>query len=668
VGENRLGALLADGWYSGAPGIGPRQQFGDRPWLALQLHLRLSTGERLIVRSDGQWRWRPSWILAADPTAGESVDGRQRVADDVEEVGYPVCLDETLPPPRGAQTGPPVRATARVHPVGRAELRTAEFGERRLLYDFGQNLVGRISLRLRTARGASLLVRYAEALDADGRVAEGVTGDAYTARGDEMGEVFEPRFSLHGFQYAEVVLDGIEPAEVLEASAVVVHADLVPAATFDCDHPLLNQLQDNIAWTLRCASQFAPCAGFASGLRLGLTGPAQAVLRTAAFHHDVAAFYRDWLAALVEAQHDDGSLPAVVPPLPGVAALLRDGGGGWSDALVVCAWTLYRSYGDRRLLEAHYGGIRRFVEGLQQRFPDHVRSGARSGARLLGPGAGDGAAAGELSATAYSYYSAKLAARIAGVLGKLDDLERFDAFARAVRAAFRRRFVTPDGRLASDALTGYVLALHLGLLEDAEHRFALDLLARRVETSEGALALDPLVVPFMLQVLSDGGRADLAYRALLRISAPSWLHPVLQGATTVWDETTGARSSLALAGIGEWLFTALAGIDLDADLSDARNAYRRVRVRPQPPLGVSFPDGAPIRRVDAALDTINGRYETNWQITDSGFELALKVPCNCSAQVILPDDTRYEVVAGEHRFTMPFDAAGDGIPILLEVS
>ncbi len=302
---------------------------------------------------------------------------------------------------------------------------------------------------------------------------------------------------------------------------------------------------------------------------------------------------------------------------------------------------LYRHYGDRRVLELYFPAIKRFFAGLTDRHPNFIRSDD-SQQKTAG-------VANDLLATAWYYHSTRLAARIAGVLGNLNDLEEFEGLAASIRSAFRRRFVTPDGRVVSDSPEAYVLVCAFGMLEATEYRTAVPELLRHVESG---VYLKPTVE--ILDTLTQLGRLDLAYQVLLRATEHSQ-------ETALGDQIVGR-------GIGEWLFTAAAGMDLDRDLSERHNAYRRMRIRPRPPLGIGFPEGPPLRAVEASLETVNGRYEVAWQIDDDGFELSVRVPCNCEAKIIMPDDSVHDVVAGEHEFVMPFSEAGDGIPVLREVS
>ncbi len=601
---------------------------------------------------------------------GESVDARQRIdgwsssacADDawgfaeVQDVpDVAIC----------ASMHPPMSAQGVLEPVAAAERIDDAIRPPRWIFDFGQNLVGRVLVSIKAAAGSGIRVRYAEKLDATDDFGDQLENGAdwYTAAGIANGETFEPTFSVHGFRFVEVcgeLAEEEEPGVV----AVAINTDLDATAGFESDHPLLDRLHANIVANQRGCALDVPNAGYSVERRLPLTGEARAFLGTAAMNLDVAAFLAKWLADLADAQLPDGGFPSVVPVPPRVAALQQDGGPGWSDAFAACAWILYRHFGDRRVLERHYPALRAYVAGQAAAWPDYL---ARPGSHPME--AADSGAVASLKATALYLQSVRLAARIAGVLGNLSDFEQFDGLAQSIRSAFRNRFVTHDGLVVGDCVTSYSLALHLGLLERGERRAAFGELVAKLEDGEPPV-VDPRAAPYLLQVLTRGGRVDLAYLVLLSSRPGGWLHPVLHGATSLWDGEADS-SRLALGSIGEWLFGGLAGLDLDEDLSESSNAFRRIRIQPRPPLrdGIALAGNVPpIRRVKASLDTVHGRYESAWEITDDGFVLRVHVPSNCSALIVMPDETEHEVMAGRHEFTQDFLGDSDEIPILREIA
>jgi alpha-L-rhamnosidase len=702
-GENVFGVLLGDGWYCGFLGLSERQQYGDRPALLLQLEATLADGSRVRIVSDELWKWQRSPILYSDLMDGEGVDGRQALgawsASGYDAAGWAPVL--VLPKPidlsLDATMSPPIRIVDRLEPIGAPTVRTSALGERRLIFDFGQNLVGRVRLAVCARRGTEFRVRHAERLDAQGepytanlRTARAT--DHYTCAGSADGETFEPRFTFHGFQYVEVAGHFPEDA-VTGISAVVLSSSLAEIGEFQCDHPLVNQLQSNIVWSQRGNFLDVPTDCPQRDERLGWTGDAQVFVRTAAFNLDAAPFFAKWLRDIADAQFGGGTVPPVAPLPPALRALRIDGGPGWSDAIVICPWAMYRCFGDRAVLERHYEAMTAFIADIQKRYPSLVRGddAAESWQGFgdwLAPDArpgGDtrsGATPKDLIGTAFFCYSAKLLARIAGVLGNLSDLERYEELAQRVRAAFRRRFVTGDGRLVGETQTGYVLALHFGLLDPSETERAFAALVRDIEARGHHLSTGFLGTPYLLHVLTAQGRLDLAYRLLLQTSPPSWLHPVTEGATTIWERwdawtaSTGFQdpamnsfNHYAYGAVGEWLYGTLAGLELDPDLSSTRNAYRQARIYPRPPLGDAFPDGAPIRYAAAALDTVHGRYEVSWEIAAGAFRLEARIPPNCRAKVTLPNGETREVVAGRHTFAVALDhLTDDDIPVLSEIT
>jgi alpha-L-rhamnosidase len=331
------------------------------------------------------------------------------------------------------------------------------------------------------------------------------------------GEEFEPRFTFHGFQFAEISGQFAESA-IEDVTGSRSHRRCrnrrVP-----CDHPLLNQLQQHsVESTRQLRRGTTDCPQ--RDERLGWTGDAQVFVRTAAFNLDVAAFFTKWLVDLTDAQSANGTVPPLAP-IP--RSFDRgDGGPAWADAIVICPWTIYRCCGDKRLLERHYDAMKAFVDNIETRFPSLIRADA-----AIEPWQGfgdwlatDGARTGDarfgntpkdLIGTAFFYYSAKLLARIAGILGNVSDLEHYEALAQRVRAAFRRRFVTGEGRLVSETQTAYVLVLHFGLLDRNETDQAVASLVRDIEARGDHLSTGCRHA-YLLPVLTNHGRLDVAYR------------------------------------------------------------------------------------------------------------------------------------------------------------
>ena len=690
AGQNALGMLLGDGWYCGGVGLVGRQCYGDRPALLAQLCVEFASGATFEVVTDDEWSWHASDIVGSDLLDGESVDRRQHLGD-WSTPDYPAAdwLGVETPsvdaPTLSLSAAPGLRVMRELSPVSEPVRRRSGIDRESWIYDFGQNLTGRVSVHFEAPVGTLLRLRYGERLTSTGalytdNLRDAQATDYYTCAGDPSGELFEPVFTLHGFQYVEI--SGRFARDAITAiKAQVIAADLETTGEFTCDHMLINRLQDNIAWSQRSSFHSVPVDAPQRDERLAWTGSAAAFARTGAFNTDTAAFFNKWLTDLSDAQRPDGALPPVVPLPPGLDVLDVDGGAGWSDAYLICAWTQYRCFNDKQLLEQHFSNMKLLVQRMEKMSAQHIRddslhADSATFGDWLACDAGDnryadprlGATPAELIGTAFYCYSARLLARIAGVLGNLSDLERFEKLANDVRTAFRKRFVTPDGQLVSPTQTALVLSLHFGLLERTERKRALDMLVQDIKARNTHLSTGILGTPFLLPVLTAGGQLALAYELLLQTSAPSWLYPVTQGATSVWerwdswtsdngfqDSAMNSFNQTALGSVGEWLYQTVAGLDLNPDLAPEQNAYRHAHIEPHPPVGKDFPAGSPLRYAEASLATVHGRFASRWQIANERFLLEVTVPTNCSATVVLPNGRSAQVSSGTHEFEVELE-------------
>lgn len=652
-GDNDLGVLLADGWYSGDPGSGSRQQYGKRPEFIAELDISLEGGERRRLCTDSAWRWQPSWILASDPTRGERVDGTRARAVWIDGEGpeafgwYPV---ET-----GARPADEERTPAAASPVAHREApleaRLLRWREADLtaLFELPRPVLGRAKVELTAPDGGALKVRYGLSLDEAGKLAA-AGEDAYVALGEESGETFEALFSLHGFRYVELTGD-LFRQESARVSAVPIVQPLEKTATLVCDHAGVNALLDSMNAHLEQTQQSVSMAGLAVRDRLGVVADFGVRAGSLLLGLDAAPLVLRWLRDMADTQFPSGAFPAVVPPPPGEDALAAEGPAGSSDAFVEVLWQLYRHCGDRRLLRQYFPAVKQMLAGSLAQARDFIREDLDSSEEVPG----------DLVATAWLYRSARIASRLAGVLGNLSDLEDCEELASSVRSAFRRRFVTPDGRVIGDSAPSYALTLGFGLLDPTEQLRARESLIDMVELGLARGTVTALLdVPALLRVLTDQGRLDLAYRIVLEADfAPT---PELGGSDL---------GRLIGAGVHEWLHATLSGLQPSRDLSERQNAFRRVLIHPRPPLGMGtgvLVGEPPIREAEAKLTTMNGLYESRWRITDEAFEIRVLVPGNCSADVVLPDGTSHAVEAGQHVLGMAFGEAGDGIPVLREVS
>jgi alpha-L-rhamnosidase len=656
-GRNAVGAMLGDGWYRGwLAWQNNRNTWGSRTGLLLQLRIVYTDGREQVFGTDASWKGIGSGpVRTSDIYMGETYDARMEKDgwtlpgyDDHDWSAVRVAdHDKNL---LVAPVGPPVRRVEEIRPV--KVLRTPA-GE--TVYDMGQNLVGWVRLRVRGSAGTTVRMRHAEVLDRNGNF---YTANLRAAKQEVRyilkgvgEEVYEPRFSFQGFRY--VAVEGLPGEPALDAlTGIVVHSDMERTGSFETSDSLLNQLQHNIIWGQKGNFVDVPTDCPQRDERLGWTGDAQVFARTAAFNHDVAGFFGKWLADLAADQLPDGRVPHVIPN-----ALRKDrnagGSAAWSDASTIIPWTMYLVYGDARLLERQYPSMKGWVEHMRQRAGDSYlwTNGTHFGdwlayatTRSDYPGATTDK---DLIATAFYAHSTDLLRRAAVVLGKEAEAREYGALFEQVRAAFQREYVTASGRMSSNTQTAYAIALEFDLLPEGMRAAAAQRLVSDVRAFRSHLTTGFVGTPYLTHVLSRSGHTDVAYELLNQRTYPSWLYPVLQGATTIWERWDGQKpdgsfqdpgmnsfNHYAYGAIGDWLYRVVAGLELDP----AEPAYKHIVIQPSP--------GGGLTHARAALRSMYGEIAAGWELSADRLTVQVTVPPNTRATIRLPGAALAAVTEG----------------------
>ncbi len=656
-GPNAIGAILGDGWYAGHIGWRDRGVYGDRPRLFAQIEVVYEDGSIETVATNETWKTSVGPILESDLLMGESYDARKELGE-WDKAGYddrewgPVLK---LPDPGiqlVATMQPPIRVTQEVVPIDEPKVLPSWPGAD-YIFDLGQNMVGRARFRLKGKPGETIRIRYAEILDEQGKIyTANLRGaratDYYTFKSSEE-EVYEPTFTFHGFRYVE--LKGLSsPADRHSVVGIVMHSDNEEIGTFECSDPLVNQLQSNIVWGWKGNSLDVPTDCPQRDERLGWTGDAQVFVRTAAFNMNVAAFFEKFSQDLSDAQSSEGGIPAVAPNVDIVGI---DGGPAWADAAVICPWTIYLTSGDQGILEKHYESMKRFVEFLDARSKDGMRSWpGMEGFHGFGDWLSINADTSiELIGTAFFAYSADLMVKIATVLGKVDDADGFGGLRDKAKDAFQRYFVSPMGRVASETQTAYLLGLHFDLLPEHLRPAAVDSLVRDIKRRGNKLSAGFVGSPYLNHVLSKEGRDDVAFDLLNQKDWPSWLYAVTKGATTIWERWDGwthdkgfqdvgmnSFNHYAYGAIGAWLYQNVAGIDV----SESGPGYKRSVLHPTPGGGLTY--------ARASVHTPYGVLSSAWKVEGDLFEWQFTVPPNTTAEVRVPGERSHVLAPDTLKF------------------
>ena len=633
TGDNALGALLADGWYAGHLGNGGFQQYGTVPALLAQLEITHADGNVERIVSDSSWKTHASPVLTSDFMLGENYDARAELpawdlAGFDDKAWTPATVRDEKPRALDGQVTPPVRQTAERKPIALTEPAPG-----RWTFDIGQNMVGVVRLRVNAPAGTKITLRHAEMLNPDGTIyttnlRKAPSTDTYICRGG--GEEWQPRFTFHGFRYVE--LTGLPEKPAADAvTGVVLGTDNPRAGNFSCSDPRVNQLVSNIEWGQRGNYLSVPTDCPQRDERLGWMGDAEVFARTATNVADVKAFFDKWLVDVDDAQRADGAFTDVSPD--------RGAGAGtpaWGDAGVICPWTMYEAYGDRRVLERHLPAMSKWIEWCLQHSTNLLRDKDR------GKDYGDWLSINaktpkDVIGTAFFAYSTRLVACAYHELGKTEERDKYDKLSHDVQAAFCKAYVAEDGRIKGDTQCVYALALKFDLLPDELRPKAVQYLADDIAAKGNHLSTGFVGVSYLLPVLTEGGRLDVAYALLMQDTFPSWLFSVKQGATTIWERWDGwtpekgfqdagmnSFNHYSLGSCGEWLYDTVAGIGWDPEAP----GYKHLVIQPRP--------GGGLTSVKAGLHTVYGQINSAWTVADGKFTYDLTIPANTTAIVTLP--------------------------------
>jgi alpha-L-rhamnosidase len=643
TGENVIGAMLGNGWYSGGwqhwkPTL--EVNYGNEPLLLAQLEIEFTDGQLQMILSDSSWAGTTDGPLQfAGIYEGTTYDARMAMPgwdapgfNDAKWV--PVCTPQAGKDFKVGQLvwqrGEPIRETQELKPVAIGEPHPGVY-----VFAFDQNMVGWCRFRFKGEAGATIELQHGEMLNPDGTVFTGnlccvsqhrAQLERYTFQGNGL-ESFEPAFTYHGFQYVEV--RGLKTKPNLDSlRGVVVHSACPEVGEFTCSEPLLNRLALNILWSQRGNYMGIPTDCPQRNERCGYTGDAQFFMRAAVYNMDVAAFFNSWLVTVCE----DSQLPGgwFSDHAPHYCAPAGNGNIGWTDGGIICPYEIYRTYGDTRVIREHYAAMKRNLDWLASESKDFLFT------RPVGNGDwlnGGGGVSNEVLGTAYAGFDFQLMAEMAAAIGENKDAAEYRDRAGKIAAAFAKAYVDADGNIKQSSQSGYALAFTMGLVpadltEKMTARFAQEIKRFDWHPRTGFIG-----TPRLLPGLHRAGLDEDAYKLLLTKTAPSWLYPVTVGATTIWEQWVGwdgktpqggmnSLNHYSFGAVGEYLYGMVGGIQ------PAAPGYQQVRVQPVIRDGLTW--------ATTRYDSIRGQIATAWKVENEQLELGVTIPVNTTATVYVP--------------------------------
>jgi alpha-L-rhamnosidase len=620
-GENAFGVILGNGWYIQADRPNDTMLWYDTPRLLAQFEIEYEDGKKEIISSDESWKCNLSPICYNGLHSGEIYDAR------MEQKGWnETAFDDSkwqnavsVRPPTGtlkAQVSPPDRVIQTIKPIS-----VSPRGEGVYRFDFGRLFSGWARLKISGAKGTELKLRFIEEFGPT----YGQT-DTYILKGEGT-EIWEPRFTWHAFRYVDVY--GSPTALTLEnIDGRVVNTDIQRSGSFECSNTLLNQILDNYQWTQLGNVHGGIPSDCPHRERRGYTGDGQISAQAAISNFDMSQFYTKWLNDISDAQnHQTGYVPNTTP--------YQDGGGGtaWGSAYVIIPWYMYQYYGDIRILQNHYSGMKHWIE--------YMKNSLNKDGILAGQGLGEWVSPdivdipADFVNSSYYFHCCRLMSNISGILGHKTDQEYFTQLSEKAKADITKVYFDAENSTYSIGRQGanvYPLGFGFAEKKDAEAVFA-NLLKNVVIDNKLHFDTGILGTPLLLEVLTEMGRADLAYTLMNQRDFPGFGFMIEKGATTIWETFQGdvSHSHPMFGSVCQWFYQYLGGISPDPE----KPGFKHSIIKPYPVTSLSF--------ANTSYQSVYGEIKTQWKFEGEDYLLNVSIPANTSATVYVLADNEQKV-------------------------
>ena len=623
-GQNALGVILGNGWYIQADRPNDSMLWYDTPRLIAQFEIDYKDGAKELITSDESWKTDLSPILYNGLHSGEIYDARLE-QNGWNEAGFDDSKWQnsiTVRPPIGAlkaQVSPPDRVTQTIKPVSVTQ---PEKGIYR--FDLGRLFSGWARLKISGPKGTEIKLRFIEEFGPT----YGQT-DTYILKGEGM-EIWEPRFTWHAFRYVDVIGSPVElTAENLDGR--VINTDISRAGSFECSNPLFNQILDNYQWTQLGNVHGGIPSDCPHRERRGYTGDGQISAKAAISNFDMSQFYTKWLNDIADAQnHETGYVPNTTP--------YQDGGGGtaWGSAYIIIPWNMYQYYGDVRLLKQHYSGMKHWI--------DYMKNSLNKDGILANQGLGEWVPPDIVDIPAdfvnscYYYHCCRLMNQISGILKNSSDQEYFAGLAEKAKADINKTYFNAVSSVYSIGRQGAnVYPLGFGFAEQKNQEAVFANLVNNV-VNDNKVHFDTgiLGTSLLLEVLTEMGRADLAYTLMNQRDFPGFGFMIEKGATTIWETFQGdvSHSHPMFGSVCQWFYQYLGGITPDPE----NPGFKHSIIKPVPVSSLTF--------ANTSYQSIYGDIKTQWKFEGENYLLDVTIPANTTATVYVLAESKEKVTEG----------------------
>ncbi len=629
--ENVIGISVAPGWY----GV---------PKVRAQIELTYGDGSKGQIITSGSTGWGVSIgpIVSSDIYDGETYDATLEDPGWNSDPGFRsngLTGDSwknvvAIAPPGGklvAQQLEPIKIVDKIRPVKISEPSPGVY-----VIDAGRNLAGWASIKVKGSKGTKISLKFAETLYENGTVnKENLRGakatDTYILKGSGE-ETWEPDFTYHGFRYIQVEGFSYRPTAD-DIQVKVVRSAIAEHGNFNCSNDLLNRICKMVMLTEANNLHSIPTDCPQRDERMGWLNDMTVRIEPAIYNLDMSRFYAKWIDDISDTQNQEGSIADTAPfhwgynPADPVSA-----------SYLLLAWQSYNFYGNEQIIHKHYGGLKAWVDFLNSKTEDGIVTYSRWGdwcppikfSVNNSPLSKD--TPGELMSTGYLYYCAKIIAQMADIIGKKEDVARYNEIALKTKEAYNKKFWKDDiGGYHSNNQACNSFSLFAGLVDDEKVKLVVDNLAADVKKNDDHLTTGNQCTKYLLEMLSEHGHYEAAYRIATQRTYPGWGYMIDNGATSLWERwenmTGGQMNSHnhpMMGSIGSWFYKYILGIIPDID----HPGFERFTIRP-----IIFND---IDYAEGDYQSVKGVIKSSWRKKAGTISFNITIPCNSTAIVYVP--------------------------------
>ena len=662
---NTLGIMLGNGWYNQNQVWSPAMAYGQ-PIAIAQLIINYEDGSTHTVGTDDTWKWMPGPIASTNIYAGENYDARLEVPNWCS----PILNDQNWNQAKLATNFPPKISGQEMEPILRMAnlpvVKIIESSAKTWIFDFGQNFAGWTSLKMKGHKDQKITLRFAEEINQNSLLDPASTGvkatkvvqtDSYTCKGEDT-EVWEPRFTYHGFRYVEVTGLDIKPEKEL-LTGVVVYSSMPTAGLFRCSDAQINKLHDLAIWTIKSNVHSIP-TDCPHRERCGWTGDAYTLAPTLIRNFDAQMFLIKYLFDMRSSARETKKElyfginfqdRSIIPKPAGVPTMIVPGkrtsgiaSPDWGTAATQIPWNLYQFYGNLNILREFYPDMKAWVDYISKKFPDYI----------VNHGLGDWCPPGgnkmidcpvSLSSTAFHYLDLSILTKTAHLLGYESDAEFYANRLKKVKEQFNEKFFDAE-KYSYRSQTANAMAIQLGLVPDGKVPQVVNSLAQDIiHKSNGFIQTGIFGLGRVFPALAENGAEELAFKLFTKTGDHSFANMWEKyDATTLWEvlpvdnrmdlESIRGRSHShpMNAGFDEWFFKGIAGIHSD----EAYPGFKKIVFRPY--------FTSKLKNAEATYESPYGTIGSKWKWEGKNYIWNIEIPPNSTGLLYIPKIDNYKSI------------------------